>query len=142
MAQLADARISRTRFAPPGKNGPGMREDGLVLLPQRAGIARGLRAGEVVIDLVSVDVPDEPLPSGGKPDPFEDVGIERQLNGVVLLGFCEVLGALGAGPGLDVAGKIAVAFTAQEIRNAQQFVGSNPPGVDQGVPPAHRLARV
>jgi hypothetical protein len=94
-----------------------------------------LGRGEVVSDVVSLDVPNESAAIGRQLEAFENIDIKRELNGIVKLRFAvAIVGAAFLGSaGLDVAGHMAAQFFAQEIRHAEQVVGTDAAAVDQGI---------
>ena len=66
-----------------------------------------------------VDVPDEGVAAGGKALSLQNVRVEGELHGVVLLGSRMVFRAFFARPDLDVAGDVAFTFPAQQVRVAE-----------------------
>src|SRR5688572_18085438 len=72
---------------------------------------------------------------------LEDVDVERQLHGIVRLGFSVSIFAATflAGAGFDVAWHIAAGLLAQEILQSKQVVGTDAPTVDQRLTASHSI---
>ena len=139
MAKLADTRIGRKRDELSGKDRARLGERRFIFVPQ----ALARERGEVISDLVALDVPNEGAPPGRKLETFQDVDIEGELNGVMQLRLAVVLvvAAFLAPAGLDVARHIAAGLLAQQIGHAEQVLGANAAAIDKRLAPRHRFER-
>ena len=86
MTELAGAAICCTRPVLVGDDAPRLGQTFLIILPQRSRIALAVECLEIIWHFFAVDVPDEGVAPGRKAFAFKNVGIERELNGIVQLG--------------------------------------------------------
>ena len=84
MAELAGAAaVGRQRCFPQAHYAPGLFQRVPVQLPECFSCSGGWRYIQVIVNLPAMDVPYERMPAGRGPHPFQDVGIQAELKGIV-----------------------------------------------------------
>jgi hypothetical protein len=139
VAKLADARVGGQRRRLPGEDRAGLGERSLIVVPQPVAFERG----EIIGDLIALDVPHEGAASRRQPEALENIDIVGELNGVMEFGFAValVIAAFLAAAGLDVAGHVAARLLAQQIGHANEVIGGNTAAIYQRIASHHGVER-
>jgi hypothetical protein len=118
-----------------GENRARLHERLFIIVPQI--LAR--EPGEVVKDLLALNIPNEAAPSRRPIETLKNVDIERDLNGVMPLRFAVVLivPTVLAPAGFDVTWHIAASLFPQQVRHAEQIVGADSAAIDERLAARH-----